>query len=51
MANESKKPVCELIGTDGNVFCVIGNVRRALRKAGLNDKAIFTNGSGLSCCK
>ncbi|MFW9897221.1 MAG: hypothetical protein ACFFD7_15570 [Candidatus Thorarchaeota archaeon] len=29
------KPVCKLVGTDGNVFSVIGNVSRALKKAGL----------------
>jgi hypothetical protein len=39
MANESKKPVCKLIGRDGNVFAIIGNVQRALRKAGLNSRA------------
>lgn len=35
----SIKPVCKLVGTDGNVFSVIGNVRDALRKAGLTNKA------------
>lgn len=27
-------PVCRLIGTDGNVFAIIGKVRRTLREAG-----------------
>jgi hypothetical protein len=36
---EQKKPVCKLVGTDGNVFSVIGNVARALRKAGLGERA------------
>ena len=35
----SIKPRCKLVGTDGNVFSVIGKVRDSLRKAGLRDKA------------
>jgi len=27
------KPKCKLLGTDGNVFSIIGRVRRALRRA------------------
>ena len=34
-----KKPVCKLVGTDGNVFAVIGKVSEALKKAGQKDKA------------
>ena len=33
------KPDCKLIGTDGNVFAIIGAVKKALRKAGQADKA------------
>jgi hypothetical protein len=33
------KPRCRLIGTDGNVFAVIGNVRRALERAGQRERA------------
>jgi len=33
------KPTCELIGTDGNVFALAGKVGKALRRAGLPDKA------------
>jgi hypothetical protein len=33
------KPVCELIGTDGNAFSVIGNVSKCLKRNGLPDKA------------
>lgn len=33
------KPVCKLIGTDGNVFAVIGAVSRTLKRAGMPDKA------------
>jgi len=33
------KPRCKLVGKDGNVFNVIGLVRRALIKAGQQDAA------------
>ena len=33
------KPVCRLVGTDGNVFAVIGRVRQALIGAGQPDRA------------
>ena len=33
------KPVCKLVGTDGNVFSVIGRVRTTLRQAGMDEKA------------
>lgn len=32
-------PKCELIGTDGNVFAIIGKVAATLRQAGQKDKA------------
>jgi hypothetical protein len=35
----SDKPVCKLIGGDGNVFAVIGAVKRSLKRAGKEDKA------------
>jgi hypothetical protein len=35
----SVKPTCKLVGEDGNVFNVIGRVRRALRQAGEEGKA------------
>jgi len=35
----SIKPRCKLVGTDGNVFSIIGKVRDSLRNAGLKDKA------------
>lgn len=31
-----KKPICKLVGTDGNVFAIIGAVSKALRRAGPN---------------
>lgn len=33
------KPTVQLTGTDGNVFSIIGNVSRALKKDGQRDKA------------
>ena len=33
------KPTCELVGTDGNVFAIIGKVSRTLKQAGQADKA------------
>lgn len=35
----AKMPKCKLSGSDGNVFVIIGNVSRCLRKAGMHDKA------------
>jgi hypothetical protein len=35
----SRKPACKLIGTDGNVFSIIGLVRRALVADGQEDRA------------
>lgn len=33
------KPECQLSGTDGNVFALSGKVTKALKNAGLHDKA------------
>ena len=33
------KPPCRLVGTDGNVFAIIGTVRRALERAGQRERA------------
>ena len=33
------KPICKLVGTDGNAFSIIGRVSRALKDAGLRDRA------------
>lgn len=33
------KPTCKLIGTDGNVFSIIGLVSKSLKKAGMDNKA------------
>ena len=34
-----EKPTCKLIGTDGNVFSIIGKVSNTLKKVGQTDKA------------
>jgi len=36
---KQEKPICELIGTDGNVFSIIGRVSKTLKRAGQVDKA------------
>lgn len=33
------KPVCRLVGEDGNVFAIIGRVQRALKNAGQPERA------------
>jgi hypothetical protein len=33
------KPVCKLVGTDGNVFSIIGKVSTTLKRSGEHDKA------------
>jgi len=48
-SNETKKPICKLVGTDGNVFAVIGNVRAALRHAGQADRAKEFSDKAMSC--
>jgi hypothetical protein len=35
----TKKPVCKLVGEDGNVFSIIGRVSKALKRAGLEVQA------------
>lgn len=37
--SEDKKPVCRLVGTDGNVFSIIGSVSSALRRSGQVERA------------
>jgi hypothetical protein len=39
MSNTNIKPVCKLIGEDGNVFNIIVKVSQALKKSGLKDQA------------
>lgn len=37
--NRRRKPSCKLIGPDGNVYSIIGRVRRALVADGKEDRA------------
>jgi len=39
MSANPSKPPCKLIGEDGNVFSIIGRVRRALTAACQEDRA------------
>lgn len=34
-----EKPVCKLVGEDGNAFVIIGRVTNTLKKAGLKERA------------
>jgi hypothetical protein len=36
---EKKKPVCKMIGTDGNIFFLAARVNKTLKKAGLDDES------------
>lgn len=38
-AKMPEKPTCRLVGTDGNVFAVIGTVTRCLKTAGQPERA------------
>lgn len=48
---DRRRPLCELVGDDGNVFSIIARVREALRGAGQEEKAsefmqhVFQSGS------
>ena len=33
------KPRCKLVGEDGNIFAILGRVRRALRESGQPEQA------------
>jgi len=37
--SKKKKPVCKLVGEDGNVFAIIGRVSKALKSVGLKEQA------------
>ena len=36
---KNKLPKCKLVGTDGNVFALVGKVSATLKKAGFPEKA------------
>ena len=35
-----EKPKCKLVGEDGNVFCIIARVAKALKNAGVMDPSV-----------
>ena len=35
----NNKPVCKLIGTDGNIFCLLGKATRCLKESGFRTEA------------
>ena len=37
--NANEKPTCDLTGVDGNVFAIVGAVKRTLQNAGFKDEA------------
>ena len=39
MSKEIDKPKCKLVGTDGNIFALIGVASQALKRAGLREEA------------
>lgn len=43
------KPTCEIVGTDGNVFAVIGTVSKTLRRAGLFEQAKEWSEKAMCC--
>lgn len=47
--NETKKPICRLVGTDGNVFAIIGTVSRALKNAKQHGKAAEWTQKAMQC--
>ena len=46
---KQNKPECKLVGTDGNVFAVIGAVCASLRRSGSPDKADKFRMKATSC--
>jgi len=39
IARDEGRPLCRLVGTDGNVFAIIGKVQQVLRNAGQHERA------------
>ena len=37
--DDTRKPIAEIIGGDGNVFAIIGTVAKALKRAGQPERA------------
>ena len=45
----TEKPECELIGTDGNVFAIIGKVSHTLKRAGQREQAQEFTDKAMKC--
>ena len=43
------KPVCKLVGKDGNVFAIISKVSKTLKQAGMKDNASEFTSRAMSC--
>ena len=43
------KPECKLIGTDGNVFAIIGKVSKTLKRAGQQEQATEFTDKAMKC--
>ena len=43
------KPVVKLVGEDGNVFCIVGRVCKALKRAKLPEKAKEFSNKAINC--
>ena len=37
---EERRPICELVGKDGNAYAIMGSVTKALRRAGFKKNKI-----------
>ena len=44
-----EKPVCKLVGEDGNVFNIIGRVSKSLRNVGLKEQASEFTAKAFKC--
>jgi len=43
------KPRCQLVGTDGNVFAIIGTVAKTLRRAGQHEREAEWRTKAMAC--
>jgi hypothetical protein len=44
------KPICKLIGEDGNIFSILGRVSRALKDNGQDEKVKEVNSRVMCSC-
>lgn len=48
-ATRQDKPECQLTGSDGNVFMIIGKVSVTLKRAGMSDEASEFKSKATKC--